>query len=338
MRRKLSIVALTLLLIFMPALVVADTNPALGDQGGALSAELEKQLKQKNRGSTGQTFYFAIKDFMEGNPALNEPEMYSELTEPYPYYWTGSVGGAILEPYVPNQDPQSSNTLYPYWSANTNNEASTSNEASVSYDYQADPRFYAPGTYESSNIPSDQQTSSFGTVGQSIESGTPFETQVDPRFYIPGTFGESTLDQSASTSTQTSSGGTQTLDWFNGGLDLLKANKNIQIYDTKAGTTWSAKYINGANHADIIPASKADADLIKSKKITGSYERRPVVVTIAGTKYAGSMYAVGHGSTSYCNYFKGVMCIHFTGSMTHGSKKVDTAHQNAISEALKSGN
>ena len=135
----------------------------------------------------------------------------------------------------------------------------------------------------------------------------------------------------------TKQSGVQTLDWFNGGASLLSKNKSIKIYDTKTGTSWSAKYINGANHADIIPASSSDATLLKNKKIIGSYERRPVVVTIAGTQYAGSMYAVGHGSTNYCSYFKGVMCIHFTGSKTHGTKKVDTAHQNAITEAMKAG-
>lgn len=141
--------------------------------------------------------------------------------------------------------------------------------------------------------------------------------------------------QPPTTTTQntSASGGVNTLDWFSVGFDLINANKNITIYDTQTGTTWNAKYINGKNHADIIPASSGDATLIANKKITGSYVRRPVVVTIAGAKYAGSMYAVGHGSKSYCNYFKGVMCIHFTGSKTHSSNKVDKDHQAAIQQA-----
>lgn len=136
-------------------------------------------------------------------------------------------------------------------------------------------------------------------------------------------------------STGSSSGGTQSLDWFNGGYEAINANKSITVYDVNTGITWGALYINGKNHADVVPASKADADKIESNKITGSYVRRPVVVTIGGVKYAGSMYAVGHGSTNYVSYYSGVMCIHFTGSQTHGSKKVDSDHQNAIQEALK---
>lgn len=132
-----------------------------------------------------------------------------------------------------------------------------------------------------------------------------------------------------------SSSATKTLDWYADGYALINANKSIKIYDIKTGISWSATYINGANHADIIPASVADAQKLINNKITGDYVRRPVLVTIAGTQYAGSMYAVGHGDKSYCNYFKGVMCIHFTGSQTHGTKRVDSDHQNAIQEALK---
>ncbi len=135
-----------------------------------------------------------------------------------------------------------------------------------------------------------------------------------------------------------STGSTQALDWFSTGYALINKNPNIQIYDINAGITWNAKYINGANHADVIPASKADATKLQANNITGSYVRRPVIVSIAGSKFAGSMYAVGHGSTSYCSYFNGVMCIHFTGSKTHGTGNVDADHQAAITDALKYGN
>ena len=143
--------------------------------------------------------------------------------------------------------------------------------------------------------------------------------------------------KSAASSTQVSNAkGSQskTLDWFSKGKNLIRSNRNIKIYDINTGTTWDAKYINGSNHADIIPASAADAKKITSNKIEGSYMRRPVIATIAGTNYAGSMYAVAHGETNYCDYFNGVMCLHFTGSQTHSSQKVDADHQKAIEIAL----
>lgn len=134
-----------------------------------------------------------------------------------------------------------------------------------------------------------------------------------------------------------SSGTTASLDWFATGVELLKKYPDFQVYDISTGTTWNAKYINGANHADVVPASAGDAQKLKANSITGSYVRRPVICTINGMKYAGSMYAVGHGSTSYVSYFSGVMCIHFTGSKTHGTGNVDADHQSAIQQAINSG-
>ena len=137
---------------------------------------------------------------------------------------------------------------------------------------------------------------------------------------------------------QVTTGSTRSLDWFATGFTLINGNKNITVYDINVGITWNARYIEGANHADVIPASKADADKLKAYNITGSYVRRPVIVTIGGQNYAGSMYAVGHGDKSFCSYFHGVMCIHFTGSKTHGSGNVDKDHQAAIQTALNYAN
>ena len=128
------------------------------------------------------------------------------------------------------------------------------------------------------------------------------------------------------------------LDWFADGYALINAFPNISVYDCNTGVTWNAKYINGKNHADVIPASATDAQLLTAYSITGSYVRRPCIVTINGTKYAGSMYAVGHGTTNYCSWFSGVMCIHFTGSKTHTSGRVDADHQKAIQSVLTNFN
>lgn len=129
-------------------------------------------------------------------------------------------------------------------------------------------------------------------------------------------------------------GSTSSLDWFSYGYSLINANKNISVYDVNAKLTWNATYVEGANHADVIPASATDAQKLKANNITGSYVRRPVIVTIAGQKFAGSMYAVGHGNEQFCSWFSGVMCIHFTGSKTHGTGNVDADHQAAIQQAL----
>ncbi len=131
-----------------------------------------------------------------------------------------------------------------------------------------------------------------------------------------------------------SSGKVHELQWFNTGYNLMNSlSGSFSILDCNTGVKWNAKYINGTKHADVIPASASDYNKIKS--FMGSYVRRPVIVTINGTMYAGSMYLVAHGDTDYCSYFDGVVCIHFTGSKTHGSGNVDSDHQAAIKTALR---
>ena len=127
----------------------------------------------------------------------------------------------------------------------------------------------------------------------------------------------------------------QPLDWFRQGHALVQKQTTMTIYDINTGVSWKATYINGHNHADIIPASTADAKTIANNAITGNATRRPVIATIGGVPYAASVYAVAHGKTNYSSYFKGVLCIHFTGSKTHATGKVDAGHQNAIFTALR---
>ena len=144
----------------------------------------------------------------------------------------------------------------------------------------------------------------------------------------------STSDSGGSNNGGSSSGKVQKLKWFNTGYNLMNSiSGSFSILDCNTGVTWKAKYINGTSHADVIPASESDYSKIKS--FMGSYVRRPVIVTIGGVKYAGSMYLVAHGDKDYCSYFDGVVCIHFTGSKTHGSGNVDADHQAAIQRALK---
>lgn len=138
--------------------------------------------------------------------------------------------------------------------------------------------------------------------------------------------------------TNVSTGSTNSLDWFGSGFDLLNLNKNLSIYDINTGITWNARYVEGKNHADVVPATAADAQKLVAYNITGSYIRRPVLVNVAGQQFAGSMYAVGHGTQNFVSFFSGVMCLHFTGSKTHGTGNVDADHQAAINEALQFGN
>ena len=137
------------------------------------------------------------------------------------------------------------------------------------------------------------------------------------------------------------------IDWWTGGIQTLWAKgANYKVFDVKTGVVWWAHRWSGGYHVDAEPLTASDtARLCKAYGVTTSqeianknlYERRPSLVTIGNRTFACSVYGVPHnypeGDTISTNDFKGQLCIHFTNSWTHGSKKVDSLHTDAIQYA-----
>ncbi len=137
------------------------------------------------------------------------------------------------------------------------------------------------------------------------------------------------------------------IDWYTGGINELWARgSNYKVYDVKTGIVWWAHRWAGGLHVDAEPLTAADtarlckcygvstAQEIKDKNL---YQRRPLLVTIGTRTFCCSLYGVPHnypeGDTISTNDFKGQVCIHFTNSKTHNSKKVDSLHEEAIQYA-----
>ena len=130
--------------------------------------------------------------------------------------------------------------------------------------------------------------------------------------------------------------GTERLNWFNGGSSKIPKGATFKVKDIKTGKVFTVKRWSGGNHIDAEPASSDDTAIMK--KIYGhwSWKRRAVLVKYNGHVYAGSMNGMPHGTqTIKGNNFDGHFCIHFYGSKTHGSKKVDDMHQKMVAEAMK---
>ncbi|MBQ9252028.1 MAG: peptidoglycan-binding protein [Clostridia bacterium] len=128
---------------------------------------------------------------------------------------------------------------------------------------------------------------------------------------------------------------TESLNWFKH-PNTIPHHANFQVKDVKTGKVFNVKRWTGANHADCEPATKSDTAIMKSIYGHWSWKRRAILVKYNGHVYAASMNGMPHGTqTIKNNNFDGHFCIHFTGSKTHGSKKVDSAHQNCIKTALK---
>ena len=124
-------------------------------------------------------------------------------------------------------------------------------------------------------------------------------------------------------------------------VDWSEAKKIFALYakatitDLETGLSFKVQRRGGSSHADVQPLTKADTATMK--KIYGgewSWNRRAIIVNVAGRRLAASMNGMPHGDGAIKdNDFPGHFCIHFQNSKTHGSKKVDPAHQEAVKRA-----
>lgn len=140
----------------------------------------------------------------------------------------------------------------------------------------------------------------------------------------------------AKKASSSASGKTEKLDWFNGGKNVIPKGATFQVKDIKTGKVFTVRRWSGYNHIDAEPLTASDTKVMKSIYGHWTWRRRAVLVKYNGHVYAASMNGMPHGtSTISNNNFDGHFCIHFSGSKTHGSGKVDDMHQSCVREALK---
>ena len=155
---------------------------------------------------------------------------------------------------------------------------------------------------------------------------------------VTGEVNSATLKKlNSSSAKKASSGGgkTERLDWFHGGKNIIPKGATFQVKDCRTGKVFTVKRWSGYNHIDAEPKTASDTKTLKSIYGHWSWRRRPVLVKYNGHVYAGSMNGMPHGtSTISGNNFDGHFCIHFYGSKTHGSGKVDDMHQSCVREAM----
>jgi hypothetical protein len=110
----------------------------------------------------------------------------------------------------------------------------------------------------------------------------------------------------------------------------------VTVIDVDSRLSFRVQRRGGYNHVDVQPLTSADSAIMK--KIYNdhwTWKRKAVVVKLDnGQMIAASMNGMPHGQGAITgNDFNGHFCIHFKNSKTHGSKKVDLAHQLMIWKA-----
>lgn len=129
------------------------------------------------------------------------------------------------------------------------------------------------------------------------------------------------------------------IKWFNDAKNLFKTGTTAKIIDVTTGKSFTVKRTGGYYHADVEPVKASDTAVMK-KMMGGkwSWNRRPIIVVYNGRYLAASMNGMPHSFDKISgNNFSGHFCIHFAGSKTHASGKVDAAHQAAVAKAYANG-
>lgn len=150
------------------------------------------------------------------------------------------------------------------------------------------------------------------------------------------------------------------LSWFSEVSKIFARGMTATVYDIDTGLSFNVKRTYGTNHADCETLTAADTNTMK--KIYGgswSWNRRAVIVTVGEYKIAASIAGMPHaGSESSpanryissrsggygrgINYdavkgngMSGHFDMHFLGSKTHDSNRVNAAHQNMVKKAAQ---
>jgi hypothetical protein len=117
--------------------------------------------------------------------------------------------------------------------------------------------------------------------------------------------------------------------------DIIPKMAKFTVQDMETGLQFNVQRRAGSNHADVQPLTAQDSAIMK--QIYGgewSWKRRAIIVIKDEHRLAASMHGKPHGGDGIPgNDFDGHFCIHFLGSTTHGSGKLDLDHQVMVHKA-----
>lgn len=157
-------------------------------------------------------------------------------------------------------------------------------------------------------------------------------------------------------------GSIERLPWFTSVNSLFGIGDIVTVTDVNTGLKLQVKRTYGHNHADVETLTAADTQILK--RIAGgdwNWTRRAVIVEVHGHRIAASIaprphagrddkpanvtvsnrsgdYGTGENlDTVKGNGMDGHFDMHFYGSRTHGTNRVDEAHQKMVQKAYISG-
>jgi len=116
---------------------------------------------------------------------------------------------------------------------------------------------------------------------------------------------------------------------------VFNTSSNATVEDVVTRKTFNIHRLGGANHADSEPLTAADTAVMKALyNGTWNWNRRAVIVHVAGRSFAASIAGMPHDvETITNNNFPGHFDVHFLNSKTHGTAVIDYKHQALVKVA-----
>lgn len=124
-------------------------------------------------------------------------------------------------------------------------------------------------------------------------------------------------------------------NWFDFVNEYFEKYTTAQVIDVDTLITYTVKRVGGYNHADVEPISVEDtAKMYSIYDNEWSWVRRAVWIKYGDRYIAASINGYPHSyDLVEDNDMTGHTCIHFLMSRTHGTNRVDEAHQAAVEKA-----
>lgn len=115
---------------------------------------------------------------------------------------------------------------------------------------------------------------------------------------------------------------------------IVPRYSKFTILDIESKKIFHVQRRAGSQHADVQPLTPEDTKILKEiYHGKWSWKRRAIIVLANDQWIAASMHGMPHGAGALNNNFPGHFCVHFLGSTTHKSDKMDISHMLMVYKA-----
>ncbi len=116
---------------------------------------------------------------------------------------------------------------------------------------------------------------------------------------------------------------------------LFPVGATATVTDFNTLRTFKVTRTGGVNHADVQTADSASqSNFLKSFGGDYTWEKRPALVAIGGTKYAASLFGMPNANNKLKNnLMPGSVCLYFNGSLSDNGNIPDAEHSANIAKA-----